>query len=70
MSEYVERLLRRREVEEITGLARSSIYEKIKNDVFPRPVQIGKRAVAWKESDVKAWIRSKTYTEAKEQKTA
>lgn len=31
----------------MTALSRSSIYFAIKNNEFPRPVQIGKRAVAW-----------------------
>ena len=49
-------LLRRREVERRTGLARSSIYEKMANGEFPEPVSLGDRAVAWVEAEVDAWI--------------
>ena len=50
------RLLRRPEVEGQTGLSRSSIYRKIAEGSFPRPVRIG-RAVRWKSEDVDLWIR-------------
>lgn len=52
------RLLRRPQVEEMTGLSRSSIYAKIAEGTFPRPVQIGARAVAWRSSDIQAWMDS------------
>ena len=36
-----DRLLRRREVEKITGMSRSSIYRLMQEDEFPRPLRIG-----------------------------
>ncbi len=45
-----ERLLRRREVEKITGLSRSSIYRLMEISDFPRPVRIGPGAMRWKLS--------------------
>lgn len=53
----IVRLLRRPTVQEITGLSRSSIYAKMADGTFPRPVQIGARAVAWKESDILKWMQ-------------
>jgi len=38
-----------------TGLSRSSICAAIKQGAFPRPVRIGKRAVAWRARDVEDW---------------
>ena len=49
-------ILRRKQVEIRTGLARSTIYQYIKDGVFPKPVQLGPRAVGWIESEVSAWI--------------
>ncbi|WP_416383206.1 helix-turn-helix transcriptional regulator [Marinobacter sp. F4218] len=49
-------MLRRPEVESITGRSRSAIYEGIANGTFPRPVRIGARAVAWPESVIRQWI--------------
>ena len=46
-----EKLLRRREVEEITGLSRASIYRLMDEGKFPRPVRVSATAVRWKASD-------------------
>ena len=54
-----DRLLRRREVERITGMSRASIYRLMQGDEFPRPVKVGSAAVRWKESDIAAWIESR-----------
>ena len=50
------RLLKRRAVEAMTGLSRSSIYRQMENGTFPRPVRTGDRSVAWRVEDVEAWI--------------
>ena len=54
-----DRLLRRRQVEEITGLSRSSIYRLMRNGDFPLPVKVGPAAVRWKASDISAWLESR-----------
>ena len=55
-----DRLLRRREVEEITGLSRSTIYRMLKTGQFPQSVRIRSRSVRWKLSDINEWMDSKT----------
>lgn len=55
----VDRLLRRKEVEQLVGLKRSAVYQMISAGVFPRPVKLSTRAVAWRESEVEAWIASR-----------
>ena len=42
-----------------TGLSRSSIYLRISEGSFPKPVSLGGRAVGWLESDIEAWIESR-----------
>ena len=54
-----DRLLRRREVEKITGISRSSIYRLMPDSEFPRPVKVGSAAVRWRESDITAWVESR-----------
>ena len=49
-------LLRRPDVEAITGLSGASIYAAMRRDEFPRPVKIGRRAVAWPQSAIDSWI--------------
>ena len=54
-----DRLLRRRQVEEITGMCRSSIYRLMQDGEFPRPVKVGPAAVRWRASDITAWLESR-----------
>ena len=56
MSMEGHRLLRLPEVLRATGLSRSNLYRKIKVGEFPSPVQLGERAVGWRESEVIGWI--------------
>ncbi|WP_148863271.1 helix-turn-helix transcriptional regulator [Marinobacter fonticola] len=58
-TDRAERLLRRREVENRTGLSRSTIYLWMSDGLFPKPRKIGPRAVAWRESDIQAWIEQR-----------
>ena len=57
-----EKHLRRPAVEDATGLSRSTIYEMMDRGDFPRPIRIGRRAVAWPESAVQAWLASRPPT--------
>lgn len=54
--QHIDRMLRRKEVEAITGRSRSAIYEGMAAGTFPKPVKIGARAVAWPESVIRNWI--------------
>lgn len=58
-NQSLPRLLRRPEVEAITGLSRSSIYAQMEKGDFPKPVKLGPRAVAWPESRIEAWLAEK-----------
>ena len=42
-----------------TGLSRASIYKYINTGLFPRQRRIGPGRVAWRASDVRAWIESR-----------
>lgn len=51
------RFLRLPEVLARTGLSRSTIYVRLEQGLFPRPVSLGDRAVGWIESEVDEWSR-------------
>ncbi len=51
-----KRFLRRTQVEDMTGLARTTIYRKMNEGAFPRPVHISKGSVRWIEADVLTWM--------------
>ena len=41
---------------ERTGLSRSTIYVRLAEGCFPRPVALGGRAVGWIEAEVEEWV--------------
>jgi prophage regulatory protein len=49
-----QRLIRFGTVRETTGLARSTIYLRIAEGLFPPAIPIGPRSVAWPESEIAA----------------
>jgi prophage regulatory protein len=49
-----ERILRFPEVKRLSGLSRSSIYFRISEGLFPRPILLGRRMVGWRELEVAA----------------
>jgi len=53
-------ILRRKQVESRTGLSRSTIYARIAEGSFPRPVNLGGgRAVGWLESEINEWVQAR-----------
>ena len=52
----MSRVLRRRAVQDKTGLRHSAIYQRIKAGTFPKPIYLGPKAVGWLESEIDAWI--------------
>lgn len=50
------RFIRLKEVINKVGLSRSSIYRRIANDGFPKPILLGGRACGWIESEVDEWL--------------
>lgn len=55
-------LLRRPQVETLTGLSRSTLYLFIQKNSFPVPVRLGARSVAWRKSEVLQWIANRQPT--------
>jgi len=41
-----------------TGLSRSTIYLRIKEGTFPKPISLGARAVGWLESEIGEWLEN------------
>ncbi len=54
INEQIETLLRRRSVQHASGHSRSTLYLRISEGLWTRPVSIGPRAVAWPASEVAA----------------
>ena len=54
-----KRVLRLREVCERYGLGRSTVYRLMDQGQFPKPIQLGPQAVAWRVEDLEAWLESR-----------
>lgn len=58
-STYHERLLRINVVQQLTGIGRSTIYSRMACGDFPLAVRVHGNCMAWKESEINAWIDSR-----------
>jgi prophage regulatory protein len=58
MTEAIK-ILREREVKEITGLSRSVRALEVKAGRFPAPVKITEHRVGWRSTDISAWLSSR-----------
>jgi prophage regulatory protein len=50
------RIVRFKEVCQRTGYSRSTIYLRMKEGGFPKPISLGPRLVGWPESEIDSWI--------------
>lgn len=57
-----DKLIRIKTVCEITGLGKTSVYSI---PDFPKRVQLSRRAVGWRLSEVQAWIESRVQANAR-----
>ena len=53
----VTTILRLPAVKARTGLARSTIYLRVEQGTFPKPISLGARAVGWLESEIQEWLQ-------------
>jgi len=50
------RVIRLNEVKNKVGLSRSTIYRRIANGEFPKPILLGGRASGWIEDEIDEWL--------------
>jgi len=54
--------LRLDDVLKTTGLGRSTVYRMVAARTFPAPVKLAKRAVGWRQDDVRQWANGRPST--------
>ncbi|MBU3625811.1 AlpA family phage regulatory protein [Polynucleobacter sp. JS-Safj-400b-B2] len=54
-------LLRRSDVERMTSLSKTSIYNLINDGEFPAPIRLLDNKVAWVQTEIQEWIIEKIY---------
>jgi prophage regulatory protein len=55
-------ILRLPAVKARTGLSRSTIYLRISQGMFPKPISLGARAVGWVDTEVQQWLEGQIET--------
>lgn len=51
-----DRVLREREVRQLTGLSRTTRFEQIRAGRFPAPIKLTDRNIGWLESELTEWL--------------
>ena len=63
------KLLKLEDVVKMTGIPRSTLYERLNAGTFPKPIRLGKRSPRWLLDDVQAifdaWFAGKSDDEVK-----
>jgi prophage regulatory protein len=55
-------ILRLPAVRAVTGLSRSTLYNRMSEGRFPAPISLGGRAVGWIEAEVQEWLEERIQT--------
>jgi prophage regulatory protein len=56
-AQIADALLKLRTVQALTGLGKTSIYERIKTGEF-KPVRLGARCTRFRAADIQAWLQA------------
>ncbi|MCL1059743.1 AlpA family transcriptional regulator [Shewanella gelidimarina] len=51
-----DRVIKLRDVIELTGLKKTSIYNLIKKNEFPKQITLARNSVGWVQSEVLQWV--------------
>lgn len=54
-----DRLLRLPQVEQTTGIKKTTIYSLMEQGLFPRSIRLSARAVVWSEAAVLSWVQAR-----------
>ena len=56
-TDSLERYLRQSQlIGEILPFSSATLWRKVKDGTFPKPIKLGPAITAWKSSDVKFWL--------------
>ena len=55
MNPYYQ-FIRRKEVEELTGLSRTAIYDRMREGRFPKSVALSPKTIRWVRGEIIKWI--------------
>ena len=56
MNPYYQ-FIRRKEVEELTGLSRTAIYDRMREGTFPKSIALSPKTIRWVRGEILKWIK-------------
>jgi predicted DNA-binding transcriptional regulator AlpA len=59
-SDQSDRIIRAKEVQDMTGLSRTTLWRTENNGSFPRRVSLGIGSVGWRLSEVSGWVKNRS----------
>ena len=60
MSKFI---LRMKDVVEIVGVSENTIRNWINQEIFPKPIKLGPRAVGWRSEQIEDWLHERARLE-------
>jgi prophage regulatory protein len=54
-----DRIVRWPEVQQQTGLSRTTTWREVRAGRFPAPLKLTDHAIGWRQSDLAAWLASR-----------
>lgn len=58
--QIINPLLPLKAVTQFTSLSRATVYRRVKDGTFPKPIRIGENRVVWRHEDLEAWLATCT----------
>lgn len=55
----LDELLSAARVVAVTNRSRAALYRDVASGDFPAPIKTGRRSIAWRASDIRAWMQSR-----------
>jgi len=55
----MQKIYRLKNVIEVTGMSRSTIYRLMDQDKFPKPMKLSERIIGFLEEDIDQWIQDR-----------
>lgn len=56
---WAHQIFRLPEVIRRTGMPRSTLYAKIAEGNFPRPIKLSQRSVGWSPAEIDSWVEGR-----------
>jgi prophage regulatory protein len=59
-------VVRLRDVMKMLSISRSMVYSLVMSSDFPKPIQLGPRAIGWRHSEIMEWLQTRERVAIKE----